>query len=94
MKKPFPSTIVLLSFNEKTISVNNGYLNLIVKKTQKKTTLEDIKGGFSLFPSPSRVSGKVLHVYLISIKSVFFGLLSRKICTPITPKKNKQAYNA
>ena len=24
--KPFPSTIVLLSFNEKTISVNNGYI--------------------------------------------------------------------
>jgi len=64
------------------------------EKKHKKTTLEDIKGGFSLFPSPSRVSGKVLHVYLISIKSVFFRLLSRKICTPITPKKNKQAYNA
>jgi len=35
MKKSFPSTIVLLSFNEKTIAVNNGYLGLIVKKTQK-----------------------------------------------------------
>ncbi len=26
MKKPFRSTIVLLSFNKKTISVNNGYI--------------------------------------------------------------------
>ena len=26
MKKPFPSTRVTLSFSEKTISVNNGYI--------------------------------------------------------------------
>jgi hypothetical protein len=81
MKKPFQSITVVLRINE------------MMKKT-KKTTLEDIKSGFSLFPSPLRVSGKVLHVYLIWIKSVFYRPLSRKICTPITPKKNKQAYNA
>ena len=77
-----------------TISVDNTIYCDMMKKNHKKTTLEDIKGGFSLFPSPLRVSGKVLHVYRIRIKSVFFRLLSRKICTPITPKKNKQAYNA
>ncbi len=30
--KPFPSTIVLLSFNEKIISVNNSYSDLIAMK--------------------------------------------------------------
>jgi len=35
MKKPFPSTTVLLSFNEKTISVNTGVIH---EKNEIKST--------------------------------------------------------
>jgi len=34
MKKPFPSTIVIMRCNEKTIAVNNGYRDSM-KKNEK-----------------------------------------------------------
>ena len=52
MKKPFPSTIVLLSFNEKTISVNNGYIESYRNEKNafpwKKTDVNFVKNDLAI----------------------------------------------